>query len=193
MVHANNSREFQQFLQCYSITHQTSSPNHPRSNGFVERIVGVAKKLMDKAGKEGKPWISGLFNYRLTPVRQHCITIAIDDTAHSQGKEPTSTSQCTWCPRNPPNPPGTHQEAREQARKKLHQIGPRYTSLGSAQAECYMGTSNIGKPMFAKLLVDHAGESCRATKSVQVHQNNVENKIYPPNERVVNRNKKHQV
>ena len=52
-----NSKEFQQFLQCYSITHQTSSPNHPRSNGFIERMVGVAKKLKDKAGKEGKPWI----------------------------------------------------------------------------------------------------------------------------------------
>ena len=62
-----NSKEFQQFLQCYRITHQTSSPNHPRSKGFVERLVGVAKKLMDKAGKEGKPWISGLFDYRVTP------------------------------------------------------------------------------------------------------------------------------
>ena len=62
-----NSKEFQQFLQHYSITHQTSSPNHPRSNGFVERMVGVAKKLMDKAGKEEKPWISGLFDYRVTP------------------------------------------------------------------------------------------------------------------------------
>ena len=62
-----NSKEFQQFLQCYSITHQTSSPNHPRSNGFVERMVGVAKKLMDEAGKEGKPWISGLFDCRITP------------------------------------------------------------------------------------------------------------------------------
>ena len=55
-----NSKEFQQFLQCYSITHQTSSSNHLRSNGFIERMVGVAKKLMDKAGREGKPWISGL-------------------------------------------------------------------------------------------------------------------------------------
>ena len=62
-----NSKEFQQFQQHYSITHQTSSPNHPRSNGFVERMVGVAKKLMDKAGKEGKPWIPGLFDYRVTP------------------------------------------------------------------------------------------------------------------------------
>ena len=62
-----NSKEFQQFLQCYNITHQSSSPNHPRSNGFVERMVGVAKKLMDKAGKEGKLWISGLFDCRVTP------------------------------------------------------------------------------------------------------------------------------
>ena len=57
-----NSKEFQQFLQHYSITHQTSSPNHPRSNGFVKRMIRVAKKLMDKAEKEGKPWISGLFD-----------------------------------------------------------------------------------------------------------------------------------
>ena len=62
-----NSKEFQQMLRRYNITHQTSSPHHPRSNGFVERMVGVAKKLMDKAGSEGKPWISGLYEYRVTP------------------------------------------------------------------------------------------------------------------------------
>ena len=62
-----NSKEFQQILQHYNITHHTSSPHHPRSNGFVERMVGVAKKLMDKAGSEGKPWISGLYEYRVTP------------------------------------------------------------------------------------------------------------------------------
>ena len=62
-----NSKKFQQPLQCYNITHHTSSPHHPRSNGFVERMVGVAKKLMDKAGSEGKLWISGLYEYRVTP------------------------------------------------------------------------------------------------------------------------------
>ena len=30
-------------------------------------MVGVAKKLMDKAGKEGKLWISFLFDYRVIP------------------------------------------------------------------------------------------------------------------------------
>ena len=62
-----NSKEFWQLLQCYNITHHTSSPHHPRSNGFIERMVGVAKKLMDKAGSEGKLWISGLYEYRVTP------------------------------------------------------------------------------------------------------------------------------
>ena len=62
-----NSKEFQQFLQQYNITHQTSSPHYPRTYGFIERMVRVAKKLMDKAGKEGKLWISGLYEYRVTP------------------------------------------------------------------------------------------------------------------------------
>ena len=48
------------------IDHQTSSPNHPRSNEFVECMVGVAKKLMDKAGNKKKPWTSGLLEYRIT-------------------------------------------------------------------------------------------------------------------------------
>ena len=62
-----NSKELQQLLQHYNITHHTSSPHHPRSNGFIERLVEVAKKLMDKAGSEGKLWISGLYEYRVTP------------------------------------------------------------------------------------------------------------------------------
>ena len=54
---------------CNDTTSHTRPAAHiiPRSNGFVERMVGVAKKLMDKAGKEGKLLISGLFNCRVTP------------------------------------------------------------------------------------------------------------------------------
>ena len=67
----------------------------------------------------------------------------------------------------------THQELIKRqgnkSEKLLPRITPRYTSLGTAQAECYMGTSNSGKPVCTKLLLDNAGEWCRATKSVQVH------------------------
>ena len=64
--------QYQRVLAVF-VTLQHHTPNHPRSNGFVERMVGVAKKLMDKAGKEEKPWISGLFDYRVTP-QSGCIT-----------------------------------------------------------------------------------------------------------------------
>ena len=39
-----NSKESQQSLQCYSITHQRSSPNHPRSYISIERIVEVSSQ-----------------------------------------------------------------------------------------------------------------------------------------------------
>ena len=48
--------------------HITSSPHHPQSNGFAEALVGIAKKLMDKSLKEGKPWNFGLLQYRTTPI-----------------------------------------------------------------------------------------------------------------------------
>ena len=59
--------------------------------GFVERMVGVAKKLIDKAGKEGKPWISGLFDNRVT---------------HSQAALQLLT-QCTPREKNLPQLPST--------------------------------------------------------------------------------------
>ena len=161
-----NSKEFQQFLQCYNITHQTSSPNHPRSNGLVERMVGVAKKLMEK--REAMDLRSVWLQSYIT-VRLHCITIAITDTVHTKGEKPAPTSKHSRCPRNVPNSPGTHEEARDQTRKELHWTQSRYTSLGPAQAECYMGTSNSDKAVCTKLLLDHAGEWHRTAKSIQAH------------------------
>ena len=112
-----NSKEFQQLLQCYNITHHTSSPHHPRSNGFVERTVGVAKKLMDKAGSEGKPWISGLYEYRVTP-QSGSIASPLQLITQRTPQEKDLPQL--------PSPLGaqemyeTHQKAAEQAREKLH-------------------------------------------------------------------------
>ena len=83
-----SSKELQQFLQCYSIQHQTHSPNHPRFNGFTERMVGGSKKLMDEAGSKEKldfrsVWLQG---YTPPPDRQHCITFATNDTAQTKGE-----------------------------------------------------------------------------------------------------------
>ena len=54
------SREFQNFLSFYQVSHITSSPHYPQTNGFAEALVGIAKKLMEKSVKDGKPWNYGL-------------------------------------------------------------------------------------------------------------------------------------
>ena len=63
-----SSREFRNFLNFHQVDHVTSSPHYPQSNGFAEALVGIAKKLMDKSSKEGKPWNFGLLQYRTTPI-----------------------------------------------------------------------------------------------------------------------------
>ena len=63
-----SSRELHNFLSFYQIDHVTSSPHYPQSNGFAEALVGIAKKLMDKSVKDGKPWNYGLMQYRTTLI-----------------------------------------------------------------------------------------------------------------------------
>ena len=63
-----SSREFHNFLNFYQVDHITSSSHHPQSNGFAEALVSIAKKLMDKSLKEGKPWNFGLLQYQTTPI-----------------------------------------------------------------------------------------------------------------------------
>ena len=65
-------------------------------------MVGVAKKLMDKAGKEGKPWISGWFDYKL-----------MTQCTPSEKNFPQLSS--ALCTRNASNLPGAHQKGREEA------------------------------------------------------------------------------
>ena len=110
-----NSKEFQQFLQQYNITHQTSSPHHPRSNGFVERMVRVAKNLMDKATREGKPWISSLYEYRVTP--QSC----------SIASPLQLITQCT--PREKDLPQEMHQTQQELMKRQGNKLEKSYIKL----------------------------------------------------------------
>ena len=63
-----SSREFHNFLSFYQVDHITSSPHYLQSNGFTEALVGIAKKLMEKSVKDGKPWNYGLMQYRTTPI-----------------------------------------------------------------------------------------------------------------------------
>ena len=43
-----NGKEFSSYLTGLGIRHTTSSPNYPRSNGFIERQIQTVKRLVEK-------------------------------------------------------------------------------------------------------------------------------------------------
>ncbi|XP_062505568.1 uncharacterized protein K02A2.6-like [Corticium candelabrum] len=65
------SKEFKQFMEGNGITHITSAPYHPSTNGQAERAVETFKSALRKMRKEYKSLESKvdrfLFRYRLTP------------------------------------------------------------------------------------------------------------------------------
>ena len=63
MVHATIPKSSNSFC---NITASHTKPAAQIIQDLMD-LLRVAKKLVDKLGKEGKPWISGLFNYRVTP------------------------------------------------------------------------------------------------------------------------------
>lgn len=72
-LHSDNGphfvgQSFQAMLQEWGIKHQTSSPHHPSSNGFVERMVGTVKPLMRKAVAAKQDVNLALLRLRTTPV-----------------------------------------------------------------------------------------------------------------------------
>ena len=164
-----NSKEFQQFLQCYNITHQTSSPNHHRSNGFVERMVRVAKKLMDKAGKEGKPWILGLFDYRVTPE------------SGSIASPLQLLTQCTPREKNLPQLPSTlgtpemYQTHHELKKRQRNRPERNYIELAPGTPVWVQHRQNatwepaIVVKQCAPNSLDYAGKRYRTVKSIEAY------------------------
>ena len=136
------SKEFQEFLARYNIDHQTSNPNHPRSNGFAECMVGVAKKLMDKAGKERKPWISGLLEYIITP-QPGSIASPLQLMTQCRSRE-THFSQLPSALGAPQMHSVCQELIRRQGNKpeRIPGATARYDTVSTTQAKCQMGTCN---------------------------------------------------
>lgn len=59
-----SSEEFREFCENYGISHKTSSPHTPHSNGEAERAVQTVKKLWSKASDKHP----ALLDYRTTPL-----------------------------------------------------------------------------------------------------------------------------
>ena len=63
-----NGKEFSSFLTGLGIRHTTSSPNYPRSNGFIERQIQTVKRLMEKAISLGRSLQEALTSLRAQPL-----------------------------------------------------------------------------------------------------------------------------
>ena len=63
-----SSGEFREFARSYDFQHQTSSPLYPKSNGLVEKAVGIVKNLLKKSADDGTDFHMSLLVYRTTPI-----------------------------------------------------------------------------------------------------------------------------
>ena len=59
-----SSTEMTDFLSSHNITHTTSSPHYPQSNGMAEKCVQTVKQLL----KQSNDFNIALLNYRATPL-----------------------------------------------------------------------------------------------------------------------------
>lgn len=62
--------EFRQFIADWGITHTTSSPYHPKSNGLAERTIQTVKHLIRKCTDTDADISSALLHLRATPIDQ---------------------------------------------------------------------------------------------------------------------------
>lgn len=63
-----SSDEFANFTKEWDITHVTSSPHFPSSNGLAEKTVQTVKHLFDKAKASNRDPYIALLEYRNTPL-----------------------------------------------------------------------------------------------------------------------------
>ena len=71
-----NGKEFSSFLTGLGIRHTTSSPNYPRSNGFIERQIQTVKRLMEKAIGSGRSLQEALTGLRAQPLGDRLPSLA---------------------------------------------------------------------------------------------------------------------
>jgi transposase InsO family protein len=58
-------KPYAELMKQTGVLHKTSSPHHPKSHGFVERMIQSVKQLMKKSAKD---YYDALLVYRTTPL-----------------------------------------------------------------------------------------------------------------------------
>ena len=68
MVPPSMAKNSVHILQVFGIRHTTSSPNYPRSNGFIERQIQTVKRLTEKANSSRRSHQEALTGFRAQPL-----------------------------------------------------------------------------------------------------------------------------
>ena len=63
-----NSHDFNSYLSRHGITHTTSSPHYPQSNGFIERQIQTVKNMLFKSESETQSFQEVLGELRSTRI-----------------------------------------------------------------------------------------------------------------------------
>ena len=63
-----SSVAFKKFTEEWDISHVTSSPRYAKSNGFIEKMVGIVKGIIKKAKSAGTNIHKALLAYRACPL-----------------------------------------------------------------------------------------------------------------------------
>uniref|UniRef100_A0A8C9R468 Integrase catalytic domain-containing protein n=1 Tax=Scleropages formosus TaxID=113540 RepID=A0A8C9R468_SCLFO len=71
-----SATEFTNFCKKWGITHTTSSPHYPQSNGFIERQIRTVKSCIKKCIKARVSISQALLNIRATPVDNKLPSLA---------------------------------------------------------------------------------------------------------------------
>ena len=126
---------------------------------------------MDKAGSEGKPWISGLYEYRVTP-QSGSIALPLQ-----------LIRQCTPRVKDLPQLPSSlgaqemYQTQQEFIKRQQNKLEKSYIELTPGTPVWVQHRQNttwepatVVSQMYRKLLLDHAREWYRAAESIQEDQ-----------------------
>ena len=79
------SDELIEFLTCHCITHHTSSPHFPQSNGFIEWLVRTIKTALNTALPAKNPIEAVLLDLRSTPIGPNMP--AMHEILHNRTKQ----------------------------------------------------------------------------------------------------------